>query len=512
MLCMETNNRRIFKNTIYLYARMLIMMSLSFFTTRIVLDKLGVSDYGLNNLVAGFVSSFKVIESMLAGSTRRFLAYSLGEGNEDKCKATFSTAFVIHLIIAIVIIIALETGGLWFLNTSLNIEPHRMWAANIVFQIAVFTTFLSVTQTPFMAAVTAHEKFDMYAYMSIYDVVAKIAVLFLLVYIPFDKLVIYSILCAVVSMTSILIYRIYCIRKFEECQLSFHVDKKLCKEMLAFSGWNAFGNFVVVLNGQGNNLLLNMFFNTVMNAARGLADTVSFTINQFIGSFQVAAVPQLTKYYAQQDKRNFDKLIFDISQYTIFLLGFFCVPVVLEIDFVLKLWLTEVPQYTADFIKIGLLCNIVGYSNSMIDQGIVATGKVKAMNLFGIPVYLINLPLVYLVLRLNWYPPLIYFVGSIPAFLHFVVNLHILSKETVFPAFRYFINIFCKNFLLIAVAFILPYFVKVQMNDGWLRFFVVCSLSVMSEVVIMYAFALNKETRNMLYNKVRVFGKKIMIW
>lgn len=481
---------------------MLVMMGLSFFTTRIVLDKLGVSDYGLNNLVAGFVSSFSVIESMLAGSTRRFLAYSLGKGNAQKCKATFSTAFVIHFVIAVIIVVVLETGGLWFLNTNLNIEEGRMWAANVVFQLSVFTIFLRVTQTPFMAAVTAHEKFDIYAYMSIFDVLAKIAVLFLLVYIPYDKLVVYSMLCVCVSVTSIIIYRTYSIRKFEECAMSFKIDKGICKEMLVFSGWNAFGNFVVVLNGQGNNILLNIFFNTVMNAARGLADTVSFTINQFIGSFQIAAVPQLTKYYAQGDKENFEKLIFNVSQYTIFLLGLFCVPVVLEIDYVLGLWLTKVPEYTADFIKIGLVCNIVGYSNSMIDQGIVATGQVKEMNLLGIPVYLINLPLVYLVLKLGWYPPLVYFVGSIPALVHFLVNLHILKKNVAFPARKYFLQIFCKNFMLIAMAFVIPYIVQIQMSNGLIRFLIVCTLSVISEVAIMYSFAFNKDVRDIVNKKI----------
>lgn len=499
---MEGNNKRILRNTIYLYVRMLVMMGLSFFSTRIVLDKLGAADYGLNNLVAGFASSFTVLESMLAGSTRRFLAYSLGEGDKAKTKETFSTAFMIHLAIAIIVVLALETGGLWFLNTGLNIEDGRMWAANIVFQIAVFTTFLKITQTPYSAAVTANEHFGMYAYMSIYDVIAKLAVLFLLVYIPFDKLVVYSALCALTSVVGIMIYRIYCLRHFEECAFSMKVNKQLCKEMMIFSGWNAFGNFVVVLNGQGNNLLLNLFFNTVMNAARGLADTVSFTINQFIGSFQIASIPQLTKYYAAGDKERFEKLIFNTSQYTIFLLGFFCVPVVLEIDYVLGLWLTEVPQYTADFVKIGMLCAIVGYSNAMIDHGIVATGRVKAMNMYGIPVYLITLPLVYLVLWLGCYPPTVYFVGSIPAFLHFVINLKILSKYTGFPAQQYFKRIFCKNFLLIAASFVLPALVQMQMEDGLLRFLVVCSLSVLCEVVLMYRFAFNDEVKDMVKRKV----------
>lgn len=498
---MEENNKRILKNTIYLYARMLIMMGLSFFSTRIVLDKLGVSDYGLNNLVAGFVSSFQVIESMLAGSTRRFLAYSLGINDPNKTKATFNTAFIIHLIIAIIVVIVLESIGLWFLNTRLNIEQDRLWAANIVFQISVFTTFMGITQTPFMAVVTTHEKFNIYAYMSIFDVTAKIAILFLLIYIPYDKLIVYSTLCAIVSVTSIIIYRTYCIKHFEECHLSFKLDKKLCKEMMIFSGWSAFGNFVVVLNGQGNSILLNLFFNTAMNAARGLADTVSFTINQFIGNFQVAAVPQLTKYFACNDKMRFEKLIFNISQLTIFMLGLFCIPVVLEIDYVLKLWLTEVPQYTSDFIKIGLMCSIISYSNNMIDQGIVATGKVKSMNLYGIPIYLINLPLVYFVLKLEWYPPIIYFVGSIPALIHFIINLKILKHYTGFPAKRYCINVFIKNFSIIIIAFIIPATIKYYMPDGVIRFLVVCTVAVLNITILMYAFSLNKEVKQIIKQK-----------
>ena len=210
---MQDSNKRIFKNTLFLYGRMFIMMALSFFTTRIVLEKLGVSDYGVNNLVAGFVSSFKVLNNILEGGTRRFLAFNLGKNDKQLVKVTFSTAFTIHLVIALVVVIALESVGLWFLNNDLNIEPDRMHAANVLFQLSVFTTFLSITQTPFSACITSHERFDVYAYMSIFDVVAKILVLYLLVYIPGDKLIIYGILLAIVATINILIYRFYCIKK-----------------------------------------------------------------------------------------------------------------------------------------------------------------------------------------------------------------------------------------------------------------------------------------------------------
>ena len=273
--------------------------------------------------------------------------------------------------------------------------------------------------------------------------------------------------------------------------------------MIRFSGWSALGNFVVVFNGQGISILLNIFFNTVMNTSRGLADTVSFTINQFISGFLIAANPQLIKYYGAGNVERFTKLIFNVSQYTIFLMAIFCVPVLLEIDYVLKLWLTEVPQYTSAFIKIGAICSIVTYSNSMVDAGIVATGRVKEMNLYAIPIYFINLPLVYLVLKFEWYPPLVYFVGSIPAFIHFIINLKILSNIINFPALKYFTQIFLKNFILIIISLIIPFIIHNLIQEGTLRFFCVCIVSVISTITTMYFFSLNNDVKQMIKQKLR---------
>ncbi|MCW3786657.1 lipopolysaccharide biosynthesis protein [Plebeiibacterium sediminum] len=490
------------KNTVYLYVRMLVTMALSFITTRVVLEKLGASDYGVQNVVGGFVSMFVVLDSILASGTNRFFALSLGKGEIEKIKKTFSTSFVIHLSISLLVFIVLETLGIWFLNHKLNIEPDRIHAANWVFQFAVITTVLGITQTPYRAAVTAHEHFNMYAYMSIYDAVAKLIILYLLVTIPGDKLIIYSALLLGVNTSSLIIYRIYCIRKFEECGLSLRVDKLLLREMLHFSGWTTLGHLTVAVNDQGMSILLNLFFNTVMNAARGLANTVSFTIKQFIGGFLIAANPQLVKYYGEGDKINFEKLIFNISQYTIFLMSIFLVPVLLEIDYVLKLWLSEVPQYTAEFIKISAICDIIVYSNSMVDSGIVATGRVKEMNIYAIPFYFMTLPLVYIVLKLGWYPPVVYFVTSIPALIHFLINLKILSHYTGFPARKYFVKIFLKNTFLIILTFIIPFLIHRIIEESLIRFLVVCSSSVISTITIMYFFALNPEVKKIVTNKV----------
>lgn len=503
---MEENNKRIIKNAIYLYGRQLVIMCISFFSTRIVLEKLGASDYGVNNVVGGFVSMFTMLNSILQTGTRRFLGLSIGKGNQEKLNVTFSTAVVIHVIIAIIVVIALETFGIWFLNSQLNIEASRMRAANWVFQFSVLTVFLGITQTPYTAAVTIHERFNIYAFMSIFDVVTKLLVLFLLVYIPGDKLIIYAALLACVSVVNIMIYRVYCKRQFAECRSKLLWDKSLCKQMLSFSGWGALGHFTVVLNGQGMSILINMFFNTVMNAARGLAGTVNFTIDQFINGFLTAAQPQLVKYYGKGDMEHFYKLIFNVSQYTLFLVALFAVPVLLEIDFVLQLWLGNVPQYTSAFIKITIICSLISYSNYMINYGITAAGRMKELNTLSIPCYLLTLPLVYVVLKLGMSPVYAYWISSIPPIISFLINLQILHKYTGFDSRRYLFNVFLKTILLLGVSCVPPYLVQQMMDSGIIRFLLVCSLSCISTIIMLWFFALNDDVKVMVTEK----SKKIL--
>ena len=499
---MEENNKRIIKNAVYLYGRQLVIMCISFFSTRIVLEKLGASDYGVNNVVGGFVSMFTMLNSVLQTGTRRFLGLSVGKGNQQQLNVTFSTAVIIHLIIAIIVVIALETFGIWFLNHQLNIDASRMKAANWVFQFSVLTVFLGITQTPYTAAVTIHERFNIYAFMSIFDVVAKLLVLFLLVYVPGDKLIIYSALVASVSVVSIIIYRMYCKKQFLECRSRLSWDKALCKQMLTFSGWGALGHFTVVLNGQGMSILINLFFNTVMNAARGLAGTVNFTIDQFINGFLTAAQPQLVKYYGKGDMPHFYKLIFNVSQYTLFLVALFAVPILLEIDFVLKLWLGNVPQYTSAFIKITIICSLISYSNYMVNYGITAAGRMKELNTLSMPCYLLTLPLVYVVLKIGMSPIYAYWISSIPPIISFMINLWILRKYTGFDSRKYFFHVFLKTILLLGVACLLPLATQQLMEPGAVRFFVVCSLSCISTISILWFFALNNEVRQMVMDKL----------
>lgn len=481
-------------------------MVLSFVSTRIVLDKLGASDYGVNNVITGFVSMFALLNSILQTGTRRFLALNLGKDDKDLQQRTFSTAFVIHLLIGGVVVILLESIGIWFVNTQLNIDADRMVAANWIFQFSIVSVFLNITQTPFTAAVTAHEKFNIYAFMSILDVVLKIFVLFLLVYIPFDKLIVYGFLIMITSLISCSVYRLYCVKQFDECAFSLRVDQTLFKEMLSFSGWSTLGHFVVVLNNQGMSILLNIFFNTIVNAARGLASTVVFTIQQFVGGFILAAEPQLVKYYGSGDIRNFHRLIFNVSQYSLFLLAIFAVPVVMEIDFVLKLWLTEVPEYTAAFIKISVIASVINYSNQMVDKALVAAGRMKEVAIYSTPIYLIHVPLAYVALTMGWSPTSVYYLAMVPGILAMFMNIAILHMSTGFPASQYLLQIFVKNVLLIALSFLPPFFVQKHMDPGLIRFLTVCSISVVSTIMILWVLGLNNETRQMVLRKI--FKKK----
>jgi len=501
---MEENNKRIAKNTLYLYVRQLIIMVLSFFTTRVVLEKLGASDYGINNLVGGFVAGFTVLNNILSSGTQRFLSLYLGKGDESKLRDTFSTALVIHICISIVIAVALETGGLWFLHNKLNIEPARMYAATWVFQLAVIGTILGIIQTPFIAVVNAHEHFKIYAAFSIFDVIAKIAVIYFLLFIPGDKLIIYAILQLAVSIVGLTIYNLYCRRKFPECDWKLNIDKTLLKEMLTFSGWGALGHIITIVNTQGISIILNIFFNTVMNAARGLASTVNFVISNFVTGFQSAALPQLVKFYGAGEMDKFCRLVINVSQYTIFLLALFLVPTLLELDYVVDLWLGgEVPPYTCSFVKITLFCGIIYKSNVMVEYGLNAIGRVKEINMYSVPVYLIDLPLVYFTLKYSGSPIMAYWAASIPPLISFIINLKLLSHFTIFSGRKFFIKIVLKNTLLILVSAIIPFILQCFMQPGFVRFLAVCSVSLFSTITFLWIFAMNDAAKQMVKEKLK---------
>lgn len=506
---MEDNNKRVLKNTMFLYIRQFVIMAMSFVSTRIVLETLGVENYGIYTVVGGFVGMFTILNSVLQSSTRRFIALAIGERDKIKTKNIFSTAMVIHIAIALIVVLALETIGLWFLNNKLNIEEQSLQAANWVFQFSILNVVITITQTPYVAATTANEKFNIYAIISIFDIGAKIAVLFLLILLPYNKLIVYAALMFSVSLCSSTIYRFYCIKRFEECRnISLRVDREIFKEMVVFSGWDSVGNIFSIANAQGVSIMLNMFFSTVINASRGLAISVTFTIDQFVSGFIQAAEPQLVKYYAQNDMVRFESLVFNVAQMTLFMLAIIAVPVWLEIDFVLKLWLGNIPEYTPEFIKITIFTCFISYSNQILVKANVAIGRVKEQSLYLLPILILHLPLVYIVLKQGWNPTSVYWVGSIPALLMSFVFLYILKRHINFPIRKYFFNLFLKNLLLVGIACIIPYIIGTYLTEGWLKFIVVCSTTVICNIILMWLFALNREVKQMVLQKLNLFHKQ----
>ena len=501
---MEESDKRVVKNTLYLYSRQAVMLVLGLLTTRIVLDKLGVENYGIYTVVGSFVSMFAILNSVLQSATRRFLSLAIGQGNDKKIHDTFQTAVVLHLWIALIVVVCLESAGLWFLNHELNIEPSRMWAANWVFQFSVLSVAVNIINTPFVAAVTSHERFDVYAYLSIFDVVGKIVVLFLLVVIPMDKLVLYALMIFMVSAAGASVYTWFCRARFSETRhLTFQTDKPLLKEMLKFSGWDSFGNITSIVNVQGLTVLINIFFGALINAARGVANTVTVTVQQFVGGFVVAAEPQLVKFFACGEFDKMSRLVFNISQMTLFMLAILAVPIWMEMHYVLTLWLGDkVPVYTSAFIKITILNCFTTYSNLMVVKAIVATGKVKALNIRLAPIELSILPVMYMALKFGCGPVTVYLLSLIPSFCKFIVNNHLLHKIIGFPSSKYFFNVYVKNLVLVGLAAVLPYMVHCYMEEGLVRFLAVGAVSVACTLTMMWFFALNDGVKNMVLNKI----------
>jgi len=324
-----SNNKRIAKNTGILYFRMLLMLGVNLYTSRVIMNVLGVEDFGIYNVVGGVVTMFTFLSGAMGGSTSRFLTFELGKKNFPQSKKIFSAALGIHFVLALVIFIVAETIGLWLLTHKLVIPVERIEAAHWAYQFSVLSCMISIIQIPYNASIVANERMNIYAYLSLADVVLRLVIVYLLTLADFDKLQVYAILVFSVSVITASIYRIYCKREFAECSFSFHWDKNLYRTMLSYSGWDLIGNLAVIGMGQGLNLLLNVFFGPVVNAARAIAYQVQGAIFGFVSNFLTAVKPQIIKLYAEGSIESMMKLVFSTSKYSFYLLYFLSLPALL---------------------------------------------------------------------------------------------------------------------------------------------------------------------------------------
>ena len=374
----ENNNKRVAKNTLFLYFRMILIMLVTLYTSRVVLAELGIKDYGIYNVVGGVVAMFSFLNNSMSSATQRFLTFELGRSNMGRLKKVFAASLNIHIAIGIVIVLLAETVGLWFVNHKLVITPDRMVAANWVYQFSILTFCVNIIQVPYNAVLIAHEKMSIYAYISILEAFLKLGIVYLLVIVPTDKLIAYGILVFVVQIVIRVIYQYYCRRHYEESQFRLYWDKDLYKQMSGFAGWNLFGSVAWLMRDQGLNIVLNIFFGTAINAARGVASQVSSAVMGFISNFLVALNPQITKNYALGNVQEMEKLTYLGIKFSFLLLFTMAFPLCLNIDYVLHLWLVEVPDYTALFIILIMIDSLVGNLFGVpLMTSLSATGQIR---------------------------------------------------------------------------------------------------------------------------------------
>ncbi len=495
----SAKNKRIAKNTVFLYIRSIVVLAIGLFTSRVVLQTLGVNDYGIYNVVGGFVSMFAVISSSLVNASQRFISFEMGKENPQMNRIFCSTVSV-HLLMALAVLILFESFGLWFLNTHLNIAPDRTFAANWVFQCSALTFCIRIISIPYSASIIAHERMNVFAYISIYEALAKLGIVYLLWFAGLDKLILYAILMLVISVSLRLVYGIYCKRKFEECNFHFVIDKPILKKILSFTGWNYFGSTAGILITQGINILINMFFGVALNAARGIAEQVNHAINTFINNFMTAVNPQITKSYASGDYIYMNKLLIKGAKYATILYWFMSLVFFIEADFVLDVWLVEVPPYATLFLRLVIIYTIFQSLSHTLYIGMLATGKIKRYQIVMSTIYFCCFVLCYVFFKLGFEPEFGYISTIIAVFLGMLARLVLLQRIiSSFDARQYICGAIIKSGVVIFVStFTVWGLSRLLMFNNFVEFIGVCMCTIVVVPISTYLFALDCSERQVI--------------
>lgn len=507
------NNKRIAKNTAMLYFRMLLTMAVSLYTSRIVLNTLGVEDFGIYNVVGGFVTMFGFLNSAMASATQRFLAFEIGRKDTIQLRNVFSMSVNIHFLIAIFILILAETVGLWFVNTQLTIPPERMEAARWVYQFSILTLMANMVSVPYNAMIIAHERMNVFAWVSIAEVSLKLFIVFMLQWFGFDKLKFYAILMFGVALLIRLIYGLYCNRKFKESKFRYYWDKPLFKTLINYAGWNLWGNASSALYGQGINILLNIFFGPVINAARGIAYQVRGAMNQFVTNFQMAMNPQIIKSFATNDLNYMHQLIFQGAKYSFFLLFTLSLPVLLETQYILKLWLKIVPEYTVIFTQLIIINILLDSFSQPLMTAAQATGKIKIYQSVIGGLQLFNVPISYIFLKLNYQPQVTLYISITISIIALIIRLILLRNLIDLKIKQFFNEIIFNAAFVVLISVIIPISLKYFeiMEESILNLLVISFTALVCTLSTIYLLGLKKNekdfVRRMLCQLIKKYFK-----
>ena len=488
-----SSTKNIAKNSLFLYSRMLLNMLVGLFTAGIVLNTLGITDYGIYNIVGGFVTMFSFLNSSMSSATQRFLSFDLGKNDREQLRKTFSTTVTIHFGIAFIIVLALETFGLWYINSKLNVPQERMSAVNIIFQFSVLSSFFSIIQVPYNAMITAHEKFNVYAYISFLEIALKLVILFLITHIDYDKLVLYSFLIFISSFIIRMIYRIYCRSNFPESRYSFYFDKAYFKTLLSFTGWNLFGNIAGIARGQGNNLLLNIFFGTVMNAAYGIAMQIQNLVTVFVSNFQTAVNPQIVKTYSNNEHEKTLFLIKESAKLSYFLMLIISLPILYNLNFILTLWLKEFPTYTLDFIYLSIVGVLIDTISNPLMMGARATGRIKYYQIVIGSLIFLCFPLSYFGLRFTKDPTIVFVIIIGINILSLGFRLYFLQKIMKLSAVSFLKDVLIKISLCTSVILIFQYLLYKELGvaDSIISLLYLSGIITIVSIAVIYILGLS---------------------
>lgn len=504
------DNRRIAKNAIYLYIRMFFLMCIQLYTSRVVLNTLGVEDYGIYNVVGGIVTFFAFINSAMINSTQRYLTFELAKNNIEKLRTVFNTSLNIHFIISLVVIVLGETVGLWFLCNKMTIPDERMVAAIWVYQLSILTTVITITSFPYNATIIAHEKMSAFAYISVVEAVLKLVIVYILMIGDYDKLIIYAILVACVQLTIRFIYTIYCKRKFEEAHYSFMWDKALFKDMMSFAGWSLWGNTACLFFGQGLNMLLNLFFGPSVNAARAISVQIQSAIQQFSQNFMTALSPQITKTYSSGQIPQMHLLVYRSSKICYLLLFALCLPVFFEAPTILLYWLKIVPDYTVIFLRLMMVTLIIDAAAQPLMVSASATGNIKRYQATIGGMLMMILPISYVVLKLGGAPWSVFVVHLTMSSIAFVARIHIIRPLINLSIKEYVNRVAVRCLYTTLCALVVPVALKLTLPSTPVMSIVMMASSVMSAAVCVYFLGLDKYERAVIKEKViaKISGKK----
>ncbi|WP_175546192.1 MATE family efflux transporter [Epilithonimonas mollis] len=480
-------------------------MAISLYTSRVILKTLGIPDFGIYNLVGGIVVLFSFLNGAMSSATQRFLNFEIANRVSKAINTVFCTSMYVHVIISFIVLILGETVGLWFLNYKLNIPFSRLYAANWVYQFSIITTIINIIRIPYSGLIIAYERMSFYAYLGIFESVMKLIIVYLLLFFTGDHLIIYAMLLMIVNLVVNMMYALYCFKNFKQVSsLNLNYDKKILKEMTTFSGWNLFGNIAVVGANQGLSLILNIFIGVTVNAALGIANQINAAIYGFVSNFQMAFNPQITQSYALGKKDEHEKLIFTSSKLSFYLLAILALPVLINTEFILKIWLGDkLPHYVVSFTRIIVLSSLIDALSGPFWMSVYAYGKIKKYQVLISILLLLNLPLAHILLKLGYSPIIVLIcklILSLLTFLYrfwFVKKLNNLSRNN---SLDYFKNIFIFGLYIFLCVFI---FKQSLINPSNLTVFLIINLFFeLLFFILILLIGLNKNEKKIIINAV----------